>query len=698
MATLSTLVVKLVGDTTGLSQSLADAKDRAEKFGTDMQAIGSKVKDVGVGLTAAVTAPVVGLMTGAIGQASDLSETMSKVNVVFGESAQSVLTYGDNASKALGQSKQQALEAAGTFGNFFVSMGMGHQESAKMSMGLVTLASDLASFNNMNPTEALEKLRAGMAGETEPLRSLGVNLNAAAVASKAMSMGIVKASVDMAKVNEAQFKYDEATRKAIEATEKYGVASNEAKAAAIAQGKAEIALNDALGGKIPELTAAQKATATYALIMEQTKTAQGDFARTSDGLANSQRIVAAQIKDLGASFGEILLPYVQQGANWLKQLLTSFSSLSPEMRQTIVIVGLVAAGIGPLLIVVGQLVSAVGILSTAAAGVGIGLAPLIGIILAVVAVGYTLYRAWTENWGGIQQITASVVDKLTGIFDSLASIFAPVFEAIKSDVQAGVEAVTRFLGPILTTALQTFSDMLTGITVFLRNNTDNIRAYLEGTWGIIRGIFMAAFGLITGDFDTLKDGLESIARGMMNQVYSVIAMMMGTTVADVKAKVTQIKDDVVTYFGQAVDFIKSLPSKIMGIGSAIVNGIANEIRNAPTAILNALSSVIDSAISGIKSRLGIASPSKIAAKQIGLPFAQGIVKGMFAGLPGVNNAALALSGGMMFDTTTPRAYTPATSSQGALGNAAPSVTINATISNELDLEMVAHRVARIFRS
>jgi len=698
MATLSTLVVKLVGDTTGLSQSLADAKGRAEKFGTDMQAIGGKVKDVGVGLTAAVTAPVVGLMTGAIGQASDLSETMSKVNVVFGESAQGVLAYGDNAAKALGQSKQQALEAAGTFGNFFVSMGMGQQESAKMSMGLVTLASDLASFNNMNPTEALEKLRAGMAGETEPLRSLGVNLNAAAVASKAMSMGIVKTSVDMAKVNEAQFKYDEATRKAIEATEKYGVASNEAKAAAIAQGKAEIALNDALGGKIPELTAAQKATATYALIMEQTKTAQGDFARTSDGLANSQRIVAAQIKDLGASFGEILLPYVQQGANWLKQLLTSFSGLSPEMRQTIVIVGLVAAGIGPLLIVVGQLVSAVGILSTAAAGVGIGLAPLIGIILAVVAVGYTLYRAWTENWGGIQQITASIVEKLTGIINSLAAIFAPVFEAIKADVQAGIEAVTRFLGPILTTAMQAFSDMLTGITVFLRNNTDNIRAYLEGVWGIIRGIFMAAFGLITGDFDTLKAGLESIANGMMKQVYSVIAMMLGTTVADVKAKVMQIKNDVVTYFGQAVDFIKSLPSKVLGIGSAIVNGIAQEIRNAPTAILGALSSVIDGAIAGIKARLGIASPAKVPGKQVGLPIALGIARGMLNGLPAIKQAALALADGAMPSVNAGNSFVPSGSYAGNSYSAAPSITINATLSNELDLEMVAHRVARIFRS
>ena len=182
-------------------------------------------------------------------------------------------------------------------------MGMTTDQSAKMSMGITGLASDLASFNNMEVGDVLEKMRAGLTGETEPLKALGVNINAAAVSAKAMSMGIVKATVDIAKVTEAQFKYDEATKKSIEATQKYGIASDEAKKAAIEQGKAERALNDALEGKMPDLTAAQKAQATYALIMEQTKTAQGDFARTSDGLANSQRINNALFADAAATLG-----------------------------------------------------------------------------------------------------------------------------------------------------------------------------------------------------------------------------------------------------------------------------------------------------------------------------------------------------------------------------------------------------------
>src|SRR4030067_27587 len=69
-------------------------------------------------------------------------------------------------------------------------MGMTEQASAGMSMGLVTLAGDLASFNNMAPEEVLEKLRAGLTGETEPLKSLGVNLNQAMIQARALEMGL----------------------------------------------------------------------------------------------------------------------------------------------------------------------------------------------------------------------------------------------------------------------------------------------------------------------------------------------------------------------------------------------------------------------------------------------------------------------------------------------------------------------------
>ena len=241
---VASLYAEIGADTSGLKRGADEAKNTLKGLEGNMSALGEKMSRAGMIMTATMTAPIVAGFGKMIDSASDLNETMNKVSVVFGDSADEVQRFGDTASHSLGMSKQTALEAAGTFGNLFTSMGMGAEVSADMSTSLLTLAADLASFNNIDPTVALEKLRAGLVGEVEPLRTLGVNLSAAAVEQKAFSMGLVEAG--------------------------------------------------------DQVNAAAKAQASYALILEQTKNAQGDFGRTADGLANSSRILKAQIQDAAA--------------------------------------------------------------------------------------------------------------------------------------------------------------------------------------------------------------------------------------------------------------------------------------------------------------------------------------------------------------------------------------------------------------
>jgi phage-related protein len=197
-------------------------------------------------------------LKGSIEAASDLSESTSKVGVVFGSASQQVLDFAANSSTAFGQTKGQALEAAGTFGNLLRSLGLSEKASADMSTSFVGLASDLASFNNTDPAEALEALRSGLTGETEPLKRYGINLNDATLKQEALRLGL-----------------------------------------------------DASGST---LSAATKAQAAYSLIMQQSSLAQGDFARTSSGLANQQRIMSAQFTDLQANIGGLFVPVLGNAA------------------------------------------------------------------------------------------------------------------------------------------------------------------------------------------------------------------------------------------------------------------------------------------------------------------------------------------------------------------------------------------------
>lgn len=199
------------------------------------------------GATGAVVA-----VKGLADAASDLAESQSKANVVFGSSVGLVNSFSQASATGYGIARQAALEATASFGNMFKTTGLAEQASASMSVTMTKLAADMASFNNEDPSDMLLRLRSGLAGEAEPLRRFGVLLSEAAVKAKAMELGIGDAS-----------------------------------------------------GK---LTEAEKVQARYALILEQTAVQQGDFARTSDGLANQQRILAAQMADLRAEIGTALLP------------------------------------------------------------------------------------------------------------------------------------------------------------------------------------------------------------------------------------------------------------------------------------------------------------------------------------------------------------------------------------------------------
>lgn len=229
----------------------------------------------------------------AITAASDLSETTSKVTVVFGDQAAKVLEMGENAATAMGMSKNAALAAAGTYGNLFRAMGMTEEASADMSVGLVQLASDLASFNNMDPTEVMDKLRAGLSGETEPLKALGVNLSQARIEAEAMAMGLEK--VDGA------------------------------------------------------LTPAAKAQATYSLILKDTTLAQGDYARTADGLANTQRTLDAELENASAELGEALLPIWLELTRFFKNVgIPILHLLIGAFKLVLDVIGFVVNAVGAL--------------------------------------------------------------------------------------------------------------------------------------------------------------------------------------------------------------------------------------------------------------------------------------------------------------------------------------------------------------
>lgn len=246
--TAAQLLVKVGADVKNAQKGLKDVDNQVSTFhkGAKLAAVGIGAAFVAIGAAAAMGAKV------AIDAGSNLEESINKTKVVFEDTSTQILEWSKTADSALAMTQQQALESASTFGNLFDSMGLTESASASMSTALVQLAADLASFNNIGTEDALMKIKSGIVGEVEPLRALGVNLSAAAVEARALEMGLAASA-------------------------------------------AELDNND-------------KVMARYALILEQTKNAQGDLARTSTGWANQTRILGAAVGDLAANVGTKLLP------------------------------------------------------------------------------------------------------------------------------------------------------------------------------------------------------------------------------------------------------------------------------------------------------------------------------------------------------------------------------------------------------
>jgi hypothetical protein len=236
-----------------------------EKFGDAAgKAAGGRFKSKFGSLAKDAFAPVAGFVAGAaivsvfkdaISGASDLAESGSKISVIFGDASDQVKDFASQGAKALGQTRLEVLNAAGTFGTFGKAAGLSGDELSDFSTKLVGLSTDMASFFNADVSTAIEAIGSGLRGEAEPLRQFGVLLDDATLRQEALKLGLIKTTKDA-------------------------------------------------------LTPQQKVLASYQVILEQTKDAQGDFARTSGGLANQQRILNAQWSEMKTELGSKLLPVV----------------------------------------------------------------------------------------------------------------------------------------------------------------------------------------------------------------------------------------------------------------------------------------------------------------------------------------------------------------------------------------------------
>lgn len=566
-------------------QVLADVKNMVNGINTTNTHLGGLTDKVGK-VTSAVKGMVAGfaglaainLLGDTISAASDLQETVSKSDTVFGENAAAMRAWANNAATAFGMSRQEALAGASQFGNFFDQIGIGGQQAVEMSQGFVQMATDLGSFNNAAPVDVMNALQAATRGEYDALQAFVPTINAAAVQAEAFAQ-TGKSSAD-------------------------------------------------------SLTEADKAAALYTLTTKGMGAAQGDFAKTSDGLANQQRILQAKFEDVKATIGGALLPVLSSLAAWVldtgipafQQFASWFGDhIVPKLQelwttiQTNVLPVLQQLGDFFIGTIVPALQSAAGFIQENSTLFG-----ALGVALTTLYAAFVIYNTAMSTWTALTKGYAAMQLFFNGIMMINPFIL----------ILAGLVALVAAL-------------------VYAWNHSETFRNVVIGVWEAIKGAVSSVLGWFTGTlwpgilgvYESIKNGMSTVKQWFIDRWNDVTGFVAGVPgrilgffsgIAGWFAGVwTGIKDGAVTGFNNVVTFIGGIPGRIMSALGSLGSLLTGAGRSVIDGFLGGITGAFDKVKSTLKNLTGMLPDWKGPAdvdKTILIKSGQLVIGGLIKGL------------------------------------------------------------------
>jgi phage-related protein len=508
MAEVGELTAKLTLDTTGFDRSLDKSVKKMKSFTGRLGDAAKKLAKLSVVAGTAATAVGAGLVK----MASDAEEVDGKFNVVF----ENVRDQADKTAKTLakdyGLSNKASKELLSTTGDLLTGFGFTDEEALNLSSSVQELAVDLASFNNLEggAARASDILTKGLLGERDSMKSLGIAIREVDVQQRLVSKG-----------------------------------------------------QDKLTG---QALLAAKAQATFELAIEQTGKAQGDFARTSDSLANKTRVMKARLEDLSVSIGRKLMPIASKLVDVLTTLIpiiaeklsSAFKTLSDWVTKN---------------------------REQIQAFIDFGLALLEGALIAVRDVAVFLVDL-LKQMRDLYMENSDILEPFVVFLGSLAAIIVTINIAmgIWNTLMGIAAVVTGAFGATL--ALLTSPIGLIAIAIasviaigfLLIKHWDEVKEFAEETWKAI------------------KDNIELVWEGIKKIIEDTANKVKGT-VEDIFNK---IKETVVGIWNKIRDTIEFIVNKIKEIVEEIFNRLKGLVGEAWEGIKAAIIGPFEAAFNKVK--------------------------------------------------------------------------------------------------
>ena len=567
-----TLSAKITGDSSGFDKAIQSAEKFASSFEKKMEnisnkakSIGDKISGIGTKLTVGVTTPLAIAGKGMVDAASDFDENLNKISVAFGDNADEVKAWADTATQSFGLSMNQALEATSLFGDMATSMRISQGEAASMSTSLAGLAGDLASFKNIGIDQAMTALNGVFTGETESLKQLGIVMTETNLEEFAAKTGRVYS----------------------------------------------------------EMSQAEKVQLRYNYVMAMSKNAIGDYARTSDGTANSMRTFQASVENLAITLGQNLLPIVTPIIQKATEMVNAFAAADPELQQLVLKIAGIAAAAGPALLVIGKMVSvfgsasgAIGLLSGKIAALGGMKAALSGVFTAItgpvgiaVAAIIALVAAFAYLMTTNEGFRNSVMQTISTIGQSLVPVIQalmPVIQNIATVLATTIASVLQALAPVLAQIVTMIGQIVATVAPLIAQLISQLAPILTTIIQTVGNIVSAVLPPVITIINAIMGVIEALLPPIMSVLSTVIDVVSQiiTAITPIISFVAGVISDIMGIISPIISFIAGVISSIISVISPIASTVASvfsAIFSTVSSIMNKVGSVIKTVFNGIKS-------------------------------------------------------------------------------------------------
>lgn len=677
-------------------QDLRAFNDSSATATTKVGALGSAFKDVGSSMTKNLTVPITGAGAAVVGVAAKFESAMSEVAAISGSSGKDLEALTDKAKQMGATTKFSASESAAAL-KYMAMAGWDTKAMLDGIDGVMQLAAasgeDLAQTSDI-VTDAMtafgmsadqanrfadvlaqtanrSNTSVALMGETfkyvAPVAgALGYSIEDTSVAIGLMANSGIKASIagtslknlltNLAKPTKQVAGYMDAlgisltdssgemkplSQLLVELRERFSGLTKSQKA----EYAAGIAGKEGMAGLLAIVTASQSDFDKLTEAINNSNGAAKDVANVMlDNLGGQLTILKSTLEGIAIAFGDILLPTIKNVVSGLQSFLDWLTNLTDGQKQLIVTIAAIVAAIGPVLLIIGKLITSVvqiakvvtsvvgviakigpavaGVVKAVVAALGpVGIIiTIIGAVIAALVALYNKNEAFRNfvntAWAQIKEVISGVVNAIVNFFtvtipgaiDAVVSWFQSLADSIinfftvsvPNAINAGLTWIQNFASSVANFFTVTIPAAISAVIQWFAQLPERIGYAIGFAVGTVARWVVDMANTVAEVGPKVIDAVVNFFKSLPGKIWTFLVEVVakvGQWVAQTKAKAITIRDQVIE---TVVNFFKQLPGKIWNFLVEAIAKVGQWVAQTKAKAQTVGSQVIDTVVNFFK--------------------------------------------------------------------------------------------------